>query len=414
MSRFRYLSLVLLLLCGAAIAAADVPNWPRFRGPNGAGIAAGQDIPVEWTDRDTLWRVPLPGRGNSSPVVWGDRLFIQSATPTERLLLCLRVADGRELWRQTLPGVKAHTHDRNSLASSTPATDGERVYALFWDGKGISLAAYDFEGKRLWSRELGGFKSQHGVGQSPMVHAGKVYLANDQDGSSVLLAFEAATGKPLWGVPRTPFRSCYSTPFILERPGQPPELVVASTEGITGYNLDSGTRTWDWTWKFDGMALRTVASPIAAGGLILASSGDGNGMRHTVAVKPGGPSDGGKGSLVWESKRAYLPYVTGMLARGEHVYFVSDKGFAHCHRLDTGAAVWEENLNCGITASPVLIDGKIYAASETGDVFVLAAEPTFKLLAKNPLGEPVSATPAVAGRRLFVRGQEHLFCIGRK
>ena len=189
------------------------------------------------------------------------------------------------------------------------------------------------------------------------------------------------------------------------------ELIVASTAGITSYKPDNGDENWKWAWKFtDTKALRTVGSPIVSNGLILVSSGDGDGSRSMVAVQPG--KDARK---VWDNKRSF-PYVPCMLTHGEHIYFVNDGGVAACHKAGTGAEVWKERLGGGFTASPVLIDGKVYAPSEDGKVYVFAAEPNFKLLARNTLadGEKIYASPAVAGSRLFVRGEGHLYCIGKK
>jgi outer membrane protein assembly factor BamB len=389
-------------------------NWPRFRGPNGTGISKDKGVPVQWNEREgILWRIALPGVGHSSPVVWGDRIFLQSATATERMLDCVQAHDGKLLWTRTAPGAKAHTHPKNSLASSTPATDGKRVYAVFWDGQKVTLHAYDLDGKSLWQRDFGGFKSQHGVGISPVIFEDRVILANDQDGSAVLLAFDAETGKPAWEAPRKPFRACYSTPFILRREGEAPELIVASTAGLTGYEPHTGKEIWSWSWKFDGMALRTVGSPIYSQGLILATSGDGSGARHMVAIKPGGGRAGNKPELAWQYKKNF-PYVPSLLAWGDHVYYVNDSGIAACHVIKTGEEVWRQPLRCSVSASPVLIDGKIYVISEQGEVIVFEASPTFKELGRSTLGEDVTASPAVADNRLFIRSHEHLFCIGKK
>jgi outer membrane protein assembly factor BamB len=410
--------LVLIVACVIlACQRVGAADWPRFRGPNGAGIALDKDIPVQWrADDGLLWKTPLPGVGNSSPVVWGNRLFVQttSADNKERRLVCVNTTDGKILWSQAVPGAKGRIHQKNSMASSTPATDGERVYALFWDGADITLFAFDFNGTQLWKRGLGQFTSQHGVGASPMVVGDKVILNNDQDGSAVLLAFDAKTGRIAWEAPRKAFRACYSTPFLLEKPGAAPELIVASTAGVTSYQPQTGTENWHWTWTFDGMALRTVSSPIFSQGLIFANSGDGSGARHTVAIKAGGKGDVTKANLVWENNKRGVPYVPCMLAWGDHIFFVHDKGFAACFEARTGKTIWNERLSdADISASPVLIDGKIYAINEKGTAYVFAAAPTFQLLATNTLGEPVIASPAVADHRLFIRGKNHLFCIGK-
>jgi outer membrane protein assembly factor BamB len=413
-SRFLLSLGVALLACGLSAAG----DWPRFRGPNGTGIASDKDVPVKWTASNVLWKTPLPGIGHSSPIVHGGRVFLQSASVDgqSRSLLALDAATGEVLWKTPSPGKRARTHDRNSLASSTPATDGERVYSAHWDGKNIHLGAYDFKtGKAIWENDLGAFRSQHGFGHSPMLIDGKVILANDQDGSANLLAFDARTGAKAWQTPRRAFRSCYSTPLIHVRPDGDKELIVASTAGIAAYNPADGKANWWYTWSFSGMALRTVGSPIVAGDVVLATSGDGSGDRHTIAVKLGDKGEVTADHLAWENRQKYpLPYVPCLLTRGEYVYSVHDKGLASCHAVRSGEEVWSERLSTvGFTASPILVDGKVYAAAENGEVFVYEASPKFELLAKNALGEPVYATPAVANNHLFLRGNKHLYCIGK-
>jgi outer membrane protein assembly factor BamB len=403
----------LLFVCGS-VGAGD---WPRFRGPNGTGIANDQDVPVKWTDQNVLWKTPLPGIGHSSPIVWKGRIFLQSASEEsgERWLLCLDASRGEILWKTRSPGERAKKHPLNSFASSTPATDGERVYAAFWDGKAIHLGAYDFkDGKPHWEKDLGGFRSQHGFGHSPMLIDGKVILANDQDGSAQLLAFDARSGEKVWQVERTPYRSCYSTPFVRLRPDGDKELIVASTAGITGYNPADGKANWWYTWKFARMPLRTVSSPIIAGNLVIATSGDGNGDRDIIAVKLGTKGDVTAENLAWENRKNYpLPYVPCMLSHGDYVFGVHDKGIASCHLARNGEEVWAKRLDSGFTASPVLVDGKIYAVSQNGAVYVFEASAEFKLSAVNKLDEAVSSTPAVADNCLFIRGEKHLFRIGK-
>jgi outer membrane protein assembly factor BamB len=394
------------------VVTAHAENWPRFRGPNGEGIAHDKHVPVQWTEKEGIaWRTAIPGTGNSSPIVWGDRIFLQSATEKERMLLCLSVHDGKVLWTQTVPGAKAEKNKKNTFASSTPATDGKRVYALFWDGQDIALHAFDMNGKPLWQHNLGGFESQHGPGMSPIVLADRVILINDQDVSSVLIALDARDGKTAWEAPRKHFRACYSTPFLLEKPGAAPELIVGSTAGLTSYEPATGKENWSWSWKFEGMALRTVASPIQSQGIIILSSGDGSGARHTVAVKADK-----KPSLVWQVKREF-PYVPCLLISGDMLFSVTDGkdgGIAMCHALKTGKEIWHKRLDCGdVSASPVLIDGKIYLCSEQGEVYVYEAGPSYTLLAQNPIGESIFATPAVADDRLFIRGAKHLLCIAK-
>jgi outer membrane protein assembly factor BamB len=402
----------LLLTCAALAGAGD---WPRFRGPNGTGVAADKDVPVTWgPEQNVLWKAELPGRGNSSPIISAGRVFLQSSSEDgkERRLYCLDAATGKRLWSQGEPGARAKTHPKNSLASGTPAADGERVFVTSWDGRGLRLLGYDFAGKLLWQRDLGPYTSQHGPGHSPIVHDGRVILLDDQDGSSAVLVFDARDGKPLWQASRKPFRACYSTPFV-RATAAGPELIVASTAGVSGYDPRDGSENWHYDWSFTRMPLRTVASPVEAAGLVVATSGDGAGDRHMIAVRLGGKGDVTKTHLAWENRRDF-PYVPTLLAAGGHLFSVNDKGTAACYDAATGREVWSKpRLLTGVSASPVLVDGKVYAAGEDGKVCVFQADTTFKLLAKNELGEPVMATPAVADGRLYLRGKDHLFCIGK-
>lgn len=412
------IGLAILTVCAALSTdfEAAAANWSRFRGPNGTGVADDKDIPVEWSDgKNMIWKTPIPGVGHSSPIVHGDKIFLETATPDakERMLLCLNAADGKAIWSKSISGSKTKIHAKSSPASATPATDGERVYTAFWDGKNVFLHAYDFKGNKVWERDLGSFKSQHGHGASPVVYGDKIFYNHDQDDAAKIMAFDAKTGKDLWSKTRPAFRCCYSTPFVHEgSAGQ--ELIVGSTAGLTSYNPGTGAENWVWNWDFGGqMALRTVASPIVSNGLVLISSGDGSGARGMAAVKLGGKGDISKTGKVWENNKSF-PYVPTMLTQGEHVYFVNDGGVAACHEAKTGKEIWKERLGGGVCSSPVLVDGKIYAPSEDGNVYVFAAGPKFQLLAKNPAGNVLRATPAVADGRLYIRTDSALLCIGKK
>jgi outer membrane protein assembly factor BamB len=408
---FRYVAVVFLGWGWTnGLVWGDDGNWPRFRGPNGTGLSPQEHVPVQWTSKDVVWSAEIPGSGNSSPIIWGDRLFLQSAADdgNERSLLCFNVNNGKLTWVRSIPASPSRKHPKNTLASATPATDGKRVYALFWDASGVSLAAYSFAGEIQWKRQLGQFAGQHGPGTSPIVYGGLVYIANDQDGASAVLALDSSTGKTVWESSRHAYRACYSTPCLLELPGLPPQLIVASSAGVTSYRPATGLQNWHWNWSFNGQPLRTVGSPVVGQGLIFATSGDGGGARHAVAVKPG--SVGAAAEVAWENKRL-LPYVPTVLAWGEHLYYVSDHGVAGCCNAATGENIWSERLGGNVTSSPVLIGGNIYVSAEDGTVYVFEAGPRFRLLGKSTVGEPVMATPAVAQNRLFIRGQHRLYCI---
>ena len=424
----RRLAILALLITTPTLSAAD---WPRFRGPAGLGTADDKGVPVAFAPENFLWKTPIPGKGNSSPIVSKGKVFLQTATESNRSLVCIDAVTGKILWGKAVRGAKAHTNEKNSLASSTPTADGERVYLVFWDGKNQSLTAWDYDGKQLWDQDLGGFISQHGPGLSPIVVGDKVIVNVDQDGLAEVKAFDAKTGALAWTKSRTAYRASYTTPFVRERDGKT-EVIVSSTAGITAYDPKDGAAMWNWTWvwKADpnapalkgkakggpGGPLRHVAGPILHDGLIFAVSGDGGGDRHMVAIKADNSGDVTDTALVWEKKRG-TSYVPMVLARGEHLFWVTDKeNLAVCVEAKTGKEVWNVRLGgrAAVTASPVMIDGKIYSVCEDGTVYVFAAEKEFDLLAKNELKEAVYASPAIADGRLYIRGTSHLFCIGAK
>src|SRR5262245_36410855 len=415
--RLAVLAAVSLL---SLVAAATAGDWPRFRGPNGTGVAADATIPTEFKEGDgILWKIPLPGKGNSSPVISRGKLFLHTASTDghDRQLLCLDAVTGTNLWSRSAPGTAVKTHANNSLASSTPAADGERVYVLFWDGKGVMLAAFDFQGSPQWQQDLGPYSSQHGYGTSPVEYDGLVYVNYDQDKSAVLLAFDAKTGKPAWRTERKGFRASYSAPLVRETPAGVKELVVGTTTGTTGYDPKTGAELWNWvpdfSWRDKG-PLRTVASPVAWKDMVVIQYGDGDGSRAITAIRA--PGNGSKPELVWETrKQRATAYVPCMLVVGDLLYTVTDDGYADCYDIATGKAVWARKhlKNAQVYASPVLIDGKVFAPIDD-EVFVFPATPTYKLLTSNKLGEGIIASPAVADGRLYIRGAKHLFCIGKQ
>jgi outer membrane protein assembly factor BamB len=434
----RWTRTLLVLILGGLTSAALAGNWDRFRGPNGTGVVDDKDVPLTFgVKENVVWKVPLSGAGNSSPIIWDKRLFMQSASKDskQRTLHCLDATSGKTLWEKSIAGVGARIRSDSSLASSTPTTDGEAVYIMFWDGKDVIAAAYDFKGGKLWSKNLGPFISQHGPGASPILYKDKLILANDMDSyieqkdktrkpvpidhPSLLVALNKKTGEIAWETPRVAERACYSAPFLLKQPGQAePELVIVSTTAISGYNLDTGSVKWEskgWQ-KGSKSPLRTVASTaLSSDGVLMACSGDGSGDRYAAAVALPGVGKTDVPRSLWQTSKKEFPYVPCPLAHGEHFYCVNDTGFAGCYEVRTGKRLWYERLaEETFYASPLLIDGKIYAASDSGDVYVFAAAPKFRLLARNDLGgEHIRATPAVANGRLYVRGERNLYCIGK-
>jgi outer membrane protein assembly factor BamB len=433
----RCLLVTLILPCcpgdfwaGETAKQSSSTFWDRFRGPNGTGTTDDSDIPLTFSAHENvLWKVALPGTGNCSPIVWDKHLFLQSASldGQQRSLLCLDTADGKIRWQRSIPAGSAKIRADSSLASSTPTTDGQAVYVSFWDGKDVLVSAYDFQGNVLWNKNLGTFNSQHGAGASPILYKDKLILANDMDKDdfntrvpnerpSILVALDKHTGRLVWETPRVAERACYSAPFLRYRPGQQePELVVTSTTAVTGYQIETGAKLWEAKgWQGDAVKvpMRTVASPALAGDLLCVCSG-GDAGRFAIGLELPGPGKTDTPRRLWENRKDF-PYVPSPVAVGEHIYFVNDVGVAGCYHARTGKRAWFERLaGEGFHASPLVINGKVYATSLAGDVYVFAAEPTFRLLARSELGEGVRATPAVADGRLYIRGEHHLYCIGK-
>lgn len=403
-----------ILLAAALLPTADpTTSWPRFRGPNGTGQGTGFAWPKTWDQQAIRWKVPLPGQGHGSPVVHAGRVYLQSATPQARLVLCLSVKDGSTLWQREVAGHTTKMHQKNSLASGTAATDGERVYFCHWDGDALTLAAYACaDGAPLWSVPLGKHQSQHGAGYSPVVHDGKVVVAHESDTLAEVVCCDAGTGKKLWTQPRKVFRASYCTPVVRRGP-RGDEFVLASTPGITGYDANTGDVVWDWVWPFQKAPLRAVSSPVLCpGDILLAGAGDGGGDRDTVSVKLPASDSASAAKLRWQLRRD-VPYVTCLLQHDDCVFYVADKGVAGCLDLNTGKERWTQRLGGNFTSSPLLIDGRILVCNEDGDLFVFAADgQAYHALGRLRLGEPVFATPALADGRLYLRTHSHLVCLG--
>jgi outer membrane protein assembly factor BamB len=423
----RALLLVTLLITNGVLGA---DNWERFRGPNGTGTVDDKDVPLTFSaTENVVWQTPLAGAGNSSPIIWENRLFLHSASKDgkTRTLHCFDTASGKILWEKSIPGAHVKIRADSSFASSTPTTDGRAVYVSFWDGKDILLTAYDFQGEKLWQKNLGEFNSQHGAGASPIVHKDKLILANDMDKDdfttkktnprpSFVMAFDKRTGDLLWETARSSERTCYSLPLLLQKPGRTePELVITNTMAITGYNLESGSKLWEaknWQDKLAKGLMRTVATPALVGNVLCVCCG-GDAGRLAIGLDLSAADKTEVPERLWDNHKDF-PYVPSLLSRGDHVYFVNDAGYAGCYEAKTGKRVWFERLpGASFHSSPLMVSGNVYAASTTGDVFVFPAETKYRLLARNELGETIRATAAVAGGRLYIRGERNLYCIGK-
>ncbi len=429
--------LVLLSLDPVAWAQA---NWPQFRGPR-AGVAEDQVLPDTWsTTEHVAWTVEIPGRGWSSPIVWGDRVFVTTAvaegnvempkkglylggergTPSDKVHLwkvyCLDWNTGKILWdvvsHKSLPPYPLHL--KNSPASETPVTDGERVYAYFGN---VGLFCYDFAGNPLWSRKWDAAKTRAnwGTAASPVLYKDRLYLLNDNEERSFLAALDAKTGEQVWRVDRDE-KSNWATPCIWEN-GQRTELVTSGTGKVRSYDL-----TGKLLWELAGTTSIAIPTPFAADGLLYVTGGFvGDSARPLYAIRPGATGDitlkNGQDSnefIAWCRKKVG-PYNPTPLVYQGYVYVLYDRGLLSCFDAKTGKEIYSGvRLAAGanaFTASPWANHGKLFCLSEDGDTFVIQAGPEFKLLGCNKLQEMCMATPAAVRGSVLVRTLSKLYCI---
>ena len=420
---------LLTVICFCTAIPSFAQEWSRFRGPNGTGESECKTIPAKWTDENILWKASIPGIGHSSPVIWGDKVFVLSAHPDDatRYCLCYRVSDGKQLWKVEYKSNTHLLHPRSSYASSTPTVDDERVYFAWSMPEETTLLALDHNGSEVWRRNLGRWVSQHGYGTSPILYKDLVIVNNAQDdeasqvktneppGESFMLAFNRKTGKEVW---RTPIKSdtvSYSVPFIRDLPNGKAEVICTNTgNGVYGVDADTGKLNWSLP---GALKMRTVSSPILANGLIFGSCGSGAYSDNTVvAVRPGS-ENGSAPNVAYELKngsKIKAPYVPSLAKRGDLLFLLYDKGYAACIDASTGNIHWFERTNTQLSGSPIRVDDKVFCIDEDGVVWVFAAEKSYKLLAQNPLGEPSRSTPAVADGKMFLRTYSQLICVGKK
>ena len=405
-----------LALIGVLVAVQSVSaeNWPRFRGPGGAGTSAQTGLPVQWTKDDYAWKTALPGLGHSSPCVWGTHVFLTSAEDAgrKRLLLDIDAVSGRIRWQREIAGKTHAKHALNSYASATPASDGQRVYVLFASDERLRVLAYDFDGRRIWESDLGPFHQReaqvHGCGTSPIVYRDTVIVANQQDGPSSIIALDSATGKPRWKTPRTLRLTAHSTPFVMRDAGRSGDRLFISNTGDGVASLHPGTGAV--ISRADLLTARCVGSPVRGGDFVLATCGGGGRGKFLAAVPVDAEGDLAQTQLGWTRDRI-LPYVPTPVTHGKLLFLWGDSGTVACLQAQTGQDVWTARVGGNYSGSPICVDGKIYCVAQDGTVAVIAAGSTFKVLGKSRLGEGCHSTPAVAGGRMFIRGFQHLFCL---
>jgi len=432
------------VLLGAASVCAQ-QNWPSFRGANAAGVADGTPTAVRWdvaTNDHVAWKTPIPGLAVSSPIVWGDRVFVSTAIssdPNQGIrtglygdvepvsdaskhswhLISLDKKTGNVVWdRVAYEGIpKTKRHPKSSQASPTPVTDGTHVIVSFGSQ---GLYAYDFSCKPLWQKDLGILNAgwffdpdyEWGVGSSPIIYKNLVIVQCDIQRNSFIAAFDVATGKEVWRTSRDEITS-WSTPTILEAGGKT-ELITQATTFIRGYDPSNGKELW----KLSGNSEITIPTPIVGPGFVVVTNGY-RGVQPIFAIKPGGAGDitlkecqTKSDAIAWSTNRGG-PYIQTPVIYNNQLYVLQNNGVLAAYTAATGERLYQQRVGDGgaFSASPVAADGKIYCSSEDGDVYVVKAGPEYELLAKNAMGEVLMATPAVSDGLLIFRGSKNVYAI---
>ena len=410
MINLRYLSFILLLLNTYTVSFTQAQNWPGWRGPNGDGTSAETNLPVKWDSiTNVLWKRPVPGSGYSSPIIWNDRLFLTTAIleKQEKVLLCYDCKNGDLLWQKTVlktPFEKKHSN--NGYASGTPATDGKLVYVSFLDGQYVVVSAYDFSGKQVWIQHPGTFSSQHGYCCSPVLFEDKVIInGNSQQGESFVAALKRENGQIIWKIPHNERAHNYSTPIFRKMDGVM-QMIFCGNKQIASYNPSDGSRYW----FVNGPSEEFCSSPVynEKSGLVITSSS--YPLRILVAIKPEGQGDVSKSHVAWQS-RSGACYVPSPICTDDYLFTTMTNGHVHCIEVATGKIIWIENLGLQYS-SPVMVNGLVYMPNDDGVITVIKPGPVFEYVSKNSIGEKMYASPAISNGKIYLRGYQHLYCIG--
>jgi outer membrane protein assembly factor BamB len=403
-------SLGLLILSWCATAGSQAENWPGWRGPRGDGTSAETGIPVRWSASENIaWKVPVPGVGHSSPIVWGDRIFVTTCVEQMRMLLCLDRRDGKVLWQRTVLTSKLEPkHKLNSFASSTPVTDGKHVWVTFLQQPDLEVTFYDFEGNQVWRRSPGQFFSIHGFCSSPVLYKDLLIINGDQDATAYLVALDKNTGAERWRTNRPNRTRSYCAPLLVDAAGKA-QLVLSGSRCVASYDPATGAQNW----IIDGPTEQFVASLVYTDGVLFLTAGFPD--YHNMGILPGGTGNVTHSHVLWHEAKTTprkAAYVPSPIAQGHCFFLVSDLGFASCFEARTGKRVWMERLGPHHSASPVAAEGRLYFVDDEGTTHVLKAGPKFQVLAHNPLGEECYASPAISHGQILMRTLRHLWCIG--
>jgi len=398
---------IILFLCEFSWAE----NWPQWRGPRGDGISSDMNVPVRWSEKESIsWKIPIPGKGLSSPVVWGDRIFITTCLEKEqkRLLLCLDRRTGKILWQRTvLTAPLEPKHPLNSYASSTPATDGQYVWVTFLNLPKFEVYCYDFEGNQIWQRSPGEFYSKHGFCSPPILYKDTIILNGDQDAEAYLVSLDKRTGAERWRTDRPNRVRSYCPPLIIESAGRK-QFILTGSLCTASYDPDTGKQIW----IVDGPTEQYVASMVFLHDIVFLTSGFPE--YHVMAIRPDGHGNVTKTHVLWHehcdaSKASYVP---SPIAHEKYFFLVTDTGFGYCLDAKTGKRLWQHRLGDHHSASPVSGGGWLYFPDDDGTTYVIKGTDKFELVSRNKLAEGCRASPAISDGQIFIRTLGHLYCIG--
>jgi outer membrane protein assembly factor BamB len=416
MCRNSAFAFILLALPGVASAE----NWPSWRGPQQNGISTDRNLPLEWsTTKNVRWKVPLPEAGNSTPIVLGDRIFITQSLDKgkRRALICFARSDGKQLWQQEVEcTVKETTHPDNPPCSSSPVADGEAVYANF---ASAGILACDFDGKKLWHRELGPLLHVFGNGSSPVLYKDLLIVFHGPGEPTFMIALNKRTGKTVWQQKEHALNDklfgTWGSPIVTRLGGRDELLMSLPGESIGG---DGWVKSYDPStglelWRCVGLGASLYPSPVVAaeGDMIFGASGFFGPM---LAIKPGGKGDITATHRLWRVAGRNPQRIGSAVVTSGNVYFADAEGFVECLHADTGKQVWKERLEGKLWGSMLLADGKLYVNNLEGKTFVLAASPRYEHLFTNDIGEPMYAGLAVSQGEIFLRSWRHLYCLRKQ
>ncbi|TWU32193.1 outer membrane protein assembly factor BamB family protein [Novipirellula artificiosorum] len=426
----RSLTFALLTLCLSLFNPSNAADWPRFRGSDGDGMGTGSAIPLTWSETQNMaWRTPLPGPGSSSPVVWGDRVFVTcysgygvagkeggSKEQLQRHLICVKLSDGKILWQKTVPAEMPEDESQGYItehgyASSSPVTDGEQVFVFF--GK-TGVLAFDLEGNEQWRVDVGKESSNRrwGSAASPVLYK-KMVIVNASEESRAIIALDKKTGREVWKAEADTLELAYGTPLLVELPDATTELVISVPGEVWGLNPDTGKLRWFAETNLTGNICPSV---IAKDGIVYTFGGYRSAGSH--AIRAGGKDDVTDTHMVWSSRES--SYVATPLLHEEYLYWIDDRGQAHCLDAKTGESVYRERVRDlsgsgrPVYASPVLVGDRLYVVSRYDGTFVLPAKPSFEILSTNRFESDESdssGTPAITGDRMVLRSGRYLYCV---